>query len=214
MGHFFLSLNFHHSSLIALNTKVVWYYHPVSITHYFSHYLGAPHLSQCSFFFPVPRNPNPVKKKIPVKKTEPSEEERKKKKKTSEDRTQWRRKEKKNPVKTEPVRKKKKKKIQLVKRCGWVGPSCVFNYKNVIELWVMETKNLKLSYGLPNKLFLRIEMGLTIFENWVMETKNWVMRIDEPNSPSFSFYNVILVYIFFKPIVILVFIIISFIKNA
>ena len=137
-----------------------------------------------------------------------------KKKTNEEDRTQWRRKEKKNPVKTEPVRKKKKKKSQLVKRCGWVGPSCVFNYKNAIELWVMETKNWKLSYDLPNKLFLRIEMGLTIFENWVMETKNWVMKIDEPNSLSFSFYNVILVYIFFKPIVILVFIIISFIKNA
>ena len=133
-----------------------------------------------------------------MKKTEPNEEERKKKK----------------PVKTEPMRKKKKKKSQLVKRWGWVGPSCVFSYKNAIELWVMETKNWKLSYGLPNKLFLRIEMGLTIFENWVMETKNWVMKIDEPNNPSFSFYNVILVYIFFKPIVILVFIIISFIKNA
>ena len=47
----------------------------------------------------------------------------------------------------------------------------------------METKNWKLSYGLPNKLFLRIEMGPTIFENWVMETENWVLRIDEPNDP-------------------------------
>ena len=47
----------------------------------------------------------------------------------------------------------------------------------------METKNWKLSYGLPNQLFLRIEMGPTIFENWVMETENWVMRIANPNSP-------------------------------
>ena len=56
--HFFLSLNFHNSSpitqflsLITLNTKVVWYHHSVSITHYFSHYLGGPRLSWCSFFF-------------------------------------------------------------------------------------------------------------------------------------------------------------------
>ena len=50
--------------------------------------------------------------------------------------------EKKTVKKTEPVRKKKKrKKSQLVKSCGWVGPSCVFNYKNVIELWVMKTEN-------------------------------------------------------------------------
>ena len=87
------SLNFHHSSLITLNTKVVWYHHSISITHYFSHYLEAPHLSWCSFFFsfsfffPIPRNPNPVEKK----KT-PSEEEREKNKI------------KKNPVKTEPVK--------------------------------------------------------------------------------------------------------------
>ena len=215
----------HHSSLITLNTKVVWYHHPISITHYFSHYLGAPHLSQCSFFFfQYLETRTQWKKKSQwrrKKKKKTSEEDwtqwrrkGKKKKETSEDRTQWRRREKKKPSEDWTSEKEEEKKSQLVKRCGWVGPSCVFNYKNAIELWVMETKNWKLSYGLPNKLFLRIEMGLTIFENWVMKTKNWVMRIDEPNSPSFSFYNVILVYIFFKPIVILVFIIISFIKNA
>ena len=114
--HFFLSLNFHHSSLIILNTKVVWYHHSVSITHYFSHYLGAPRLSWCSFFFSffqVPSNPNPVKKKKkkPVK-TEPSEEERKKKN---------------NLVKKiEPVRKKKKKKVSWSKGVAeWVSHVCL-----------------------------------------------------------------------------------------
>ena len=61
---------------------------------------------------------------------------------------------KKNPVKTKPVRNKKKikKKVSWSKGAAeWV--SCVFNYKNVIKLKVMETKNWKLSYGLPNKLF-------------------------------------------------------------
>ena len=70
-GSLFLSLNFYYSSLIihqspliTLNTKVLWYHHSVSITHYFSHYLGGPHLSRCSFFFfQVPSNPNPGKKK-------------------------------------------------------------------------------------------------------------------------------------------------------
>ena len=62
-------------------------------------------------------------------------------------------KEKKKPeLKTEPVRKKKKKtkqptqekksqsgqKLRLVL---FAGPSCVFNYKNAIKLWVMETEN-------------------------------------------------------------------------
>ena len=59
---------------------------------------------------------------------------------------------KKPELKTEPVRKKKKKtkqptqekksqsgqKLRLVL---FAGPSCVFNYKNVIELWVIETEN-------------------------------------------------------------------------
>ena len=71
-GSLFLSLNFYYSSLIihqspliTLNTKVLWYHHSVSITHYFSHYLGGPHLSRCSFFFfQVPSNPNPGKKKV------------------------------------------------------------------------------------------------------------------------------------------------------
>ena len=120
------SLSFHHSLFFTLFGGPT----PVTVHLFF-------------FFFQVPRNLNPVKKKPqwrrpnPMKKkgkkkkpmkTEPSEEEEEKKKK--------------NLVrKIELVRKKKKKKSQLVKRCSWVGSSCVFNYKNVIELWVMETEN-------------------------------------------------------------------------
>ena len=125
--HFFWSLNFHHSSLITqfpslithysplitLNTKVVWYHHSVSITHYFSYYLGAPRLSQCSFFFlsKHPETWTQWKKKKPVKKTEPSEEERKKK-------TQWRR-----PNQWE--RRRKKKVIWSKDAAEWVPHVCL-----------------------------------------------------------------------------------------
>ena len=69
---------------------------------------------------------------------------------------QWKKKKerKKNPEqKTEPVKKKKKREpnSQPRKKKGesdqklrlvlFAGPSCVFNYKNVIELWVIETEN-------------------------------------------------------------------------
>ena len=116
------------------------------------------------------------------------------------------RKKKKPERKTESVKKKKTEqptqekksqsgqKLQLVL---FAGPSCVFNYKNAIELWVMETKNnqklfsvsithnlkirelsdetelWKQSYHLPNNLF---DIGPTIFELWVMETENWVIK--------------------------------------
>ena len=87
-GSLFLSLNFyylsfiiHQSPFITLNTKVLWYYHSVSITHYFSHYLGGPHLSRCSFFFfQVPSNPNPGKKK---QWRRPNQWERRRKKKVN-----------------------------------------------------------------------------------------------------------------------------------
>ena len=58
-------------------------------------------------------------------------EEEKRKRKRTEQPTQ-RRKEK---------RKKKVKSSQKVQLVLFVGPSCVFNYKNVIELWVMEAEN-------------------------------------------------------------------------
>ena len=65
-----------------------------------------------------------------MKKTEPEEEEEIKKKKKQT-----------NSEEDQTSEKEKKKKSQLVKSCGWVDPSCVFNYKNAIELWVMETEN-------------------------------------------------------------------------
>ena len=149
------SLNFRHSISITHHSSLITYHSifhirlPSSLNFHHSLFFtlfGSPRLWRCSFFFSfsffffsVPRNPNPVKKKKKI----PSEE----------DRTQWRRKEKKKnkPVKiepseeerekkkkpmkkTEPMRKKKKKKSQLFKICGWVGLSCVFNYKNAIEL--------------------------------------------------------------------------------
>ena len=68
--------------------------------------------------------------------TEPSEEEEEEKKKPSEeDRTS---------------EKEEEKKSQLVKSCSWVGPSCVFNYKNVIELWVMKTENSQNVFSFHN----------------------------------------------------------------
>ena len=54
------------------------------------------------------------------------EEEKKKKKKT------------KHPTQE----KKKNQSGQKLRPVLFAGPSCVFNYKNVIELWVMETKLL------------------------------------------------------------------------
>ena len=60
------------------------------------------------------------------------------------------------------------------------GSPCVFNYKNAIELWVMETKNWKQSYVCHMDFS---SMGPTIFELWVMETELWVMKITHPNSP-------------------------------
>ena len=118
------------------NFGPIWFtffYHLISITHH-SKYQGClvPSLGfHHSLFFKLFRGSTPVKVQpfffffFPsTQQPEPSE---KKKKKTVK--------------KTEPVRKKKKKKSQLVKSCGWVGPSCVFNYKNVIELWVMKTEN-------------------------------------------------------------------------
>ena len=118
--------------------------------------------------------------------------EKKKKKKT---RTEDRIGEKK---KTEqPTQEKKSQSGQKLQLVLFAGPSCVFNYKNAIELWVMETKNnqklfsvsithnlkirelsdgtelWKQSYHLPNNLF---DIGPTIFELWVMETENWVIK--------------------------------------
>ena len=70
---FFSSLNFRHSSLITLNTTLVWHHHSISITQYFSHYLWASYLSPSAtlflflfiYFFPVPKLTEPSEKKKP-----------------------------------------------------------------------------------------------------------------------------------------------------
>ena len=90
-------------------------------------------------------------------------EEKRKKKKTQNWRlNQKKKKKKKKPEQTEPMKKEKKKKEkkknwtanpekkgkknvksgQKVRLVLFVSPSCVFNYKNAIELWVMETENI------------------------------------------------------------------------
>ena len=69
--------------------------------------------------------------------TEPMKEERKKNKKREIE--PRRRKGKKEEGKNRGDQtQEEKKKVRLVL---FVGPSCVFNYKNVIELWVIETEN-------------------------------------------------------------------------
>ena len=68
-----------------------------------------------------------------------------KKKKTRTDRTnEKRRRRRKKKNRTANPEKKGKKKVksgQKVWLVLFVGPSCVFNYKNAIELWVMEIEN-------------------------------------------------------------------------
>ena len=126
----------HHSPLITLNTKVVWYHHSVSITHYFSHYLRAPRLSRCSFFFfQVPSNPNPVKKKKNQWRPNPVKKKKKKKKRTNK---QWRR-----PNQWERRRKKKKKSVgQKLRLSGSL--MCVWLQKCH---WVMSYENWKQPKG-------------------------------------------------------------------
>ena len=110
-------------------------------------------------------------------KTEPSEEEEEKKKK--------------NLVKkTELVRKKKKKKVSWSKVAAeWVPH--VFNYKNVIGLWVMKTRAVQ-PVGWPNqtdrtrptwsltvgsRYLSLLDAGLTITKTemsvWVTVLKVW-----------------------------------------
>ena len=104
--------------------------------------------------FHKPRSPKPSERRKEKRKKKPrslnlvkEEEEKKKKKKKKKPRNP-------NPVKEEGKKEKKRrkntrdrthekkgkeKKGRLVKRCGSL---CVFNYKNVIKLWVMENENI------------------------------------------------------------------------
>ena len=68
-------------------------------------------------------------------------------------------------MKTELVEKKKKRWSKVAVGTVCESP-CVFNYKNSIELWVMETEN-------SQKLFSVSITQTQKSENWVMETKLW-----------------------------------------
>ena len=71
-------------------------------------------------------------------------------------------------------KKGKKKKSQLVKSCCWVGPSCVFNYKNAIELWVMETENSQKVFSVSityNSKIRELSDG-----NKKLETELWLAK--------------------------------------
>ena len=73
------------------------------------------------FFSQYPNSPKLKKKKKPELKTEPMKKIKKK------------RKERKN--RTANPEKKKSQNGQKLRLVLFVGSSCVFNYKNVIELW-------------------------------------------------------------------------------
>ena len=69
-----------------------------------------------------------------------------KKKKNQNRPNQWKKKKKKKKKEEEEnrtanPRKKNVKSGQKLRLVLFVGPSCVFNYKNVIELWVLKTEN-------------------------------------------------------------------------
>ena len=118
--------------LITHHFKIL---HPFGTnTQYFSHYLWAPYLSLDAtflFFSQYPETRTRKGKKIIKKNPDhpnPVKEEGKKRKRKKE----------------EPRRREEKKKVGWSKGAAelWLmGPPCVFNYKNAIELWVMETKN-------------------------------------------------------------------------
>ena len=81
------------------------------------------------FFSSVPKLTEPSKKKK-IEQTEPvkeEEEEKKKKRRRREPNSQ--------------PRKKKVKSGQELRLVLFAGPLCIFNYKNDIKLWVMETEN-------------------------------------------------------------------------
>ena len=130
----------HNSSLITHHSSLNFSHSFGTITHFPSlnifHTICGPYTchSELFFFFQYPKTRTQWKKKG--------------KKKVQITRTQWKKKTKqKQKQKQKPWRRnqtQKKKGKKKVKRCGWVmtsGSPCVFNYKNVIELWVIETKN-------------------------------------------------------------------------
>ena len=125
---------------------------------------------------------------------------RKKKKKKS---TQEKEKEKKWRAANPGKRKKKVKSGQKLRLVLFASPSCVFNYKNAIELWVMETENCQKLFSVSithnskirelsdrNRViicqttFLLWFLPFLSYELWVMETENWVIKKGNPNDPN------------------------------
>ena len=138
MDAYFSSLNFRHSSLITY-FKIL---HPFgTITQYFSHYLWAPCLSLDAvfffFFFLLLRNLNQKKKK---KDHRTQWKKKKKRKKKEEEHPRPNPGKKRKTPETEPRKKKRVDWSKGAAKLWLVRPPCVFNYKNVIELWVMKTE--------------------------------------------------------------------------
>ena len=139
MASLFLLLNFHHSIFIT-HHSLLNFSHPFDIITQFPslnifHTICGPILvSQYIFFFLVPKltEANIIKKKTPELKTNRPNQWKKKKKKKE------RKKERKNRTANLKKKSQSDQKLRLVL---FAGPSCVFNYKNVIELWIMETEN-------------------------------------------------------------------------
>ena len=100
------------------------------------------------FFFPVPENQTRKEKKKKETQITRTQWKKEKKKEDTWDRTQEKKGKKKKRKKEDTwdrtKEKKENKKVDWSKGAAelWlVGFPCVFNYKNVIKLWVMETEN-------------------------------------------------------------------------
>ena len=114
--------------------------------------------------------PTQEKEKEKKSNEQPTQEKEKKKKKTtnSQPRKKERRKKKKKRTANLGKRKKKVKSGQKLRLVLFAGPSCVFNYKNAIELW-------KQSYG------NRVIVCQTTFLLWVppfLSYELWKQRIE------------------------------------
>ena len=105
------------------------------------------HSVQFFFFFPSQYLETQTRKKKEKKKNQWGKKKKKQEHPKTPEITKPRKKGRKalrSPNPGEEIKKRKEKKGRLVKSYGWVmtsGSPCVFNYKNTIKLWVMETEN-------------------------------------------------------------------------
>ena len=117
---FLSSLNFRHSSLIALNTTHVWHHHSISIPQYFLYYLWVPYLSLIASLLFL----------FLSKLTEPSEKKKRKKKKESN---------------SQEEREKKSQNWSKVaaRYCLWVPFVCLITILQLsYELWKLKTAKM------------------------------------------------------------------------